>query len=248
MPTNAGNRVVIVGANRGIGLNLSRSLASRGWNFTGTVRPQTLVDPSVNDTGARVLALDYLDESSIKSAVEDCGRGPLDVLVNCAGIGPEPDDWHQHTADILMEKFRTNTVGPFLTTKYFHPNLKLGSGRVYNLSSRGASISSRLSSKSNLFLMANSEVDNLQGQDLAYRLSKTALNQLTATMAAEFKNNGDGIAVIAVYPGYVATRLSSFRSRDNMEECIEGVAHVIETTGMSETGSFVDWKGQKMPW
>ncbi|KAF5575007.1 short chain dehydrogenase [Fusarium subglutinans] len=251
MAVNAGNRVVIVGytrslltresfiragANRGIGLNLARSLASRGWNVTGTVRPQTLSDPSVNDlkqTGARVLALDFLDEDSIKSAAQDYGRGPLDVLVNCAGTGPEPDDWHQHTAAMLMEKFHTNTIqvqGPFLTTKYFYPNLKLGSGRVYNLSSRGASIS-----------------NNIQGQDLAYRLSKTALNQLTATMAAEFKNNGDGIAVIAVYPGYVATRLSSFRSRDNMEECIEGVVRVIETTGMSETGSFVNWKGETMP-
>ncbi|KAF5538913.1 hypothetical protein FPHYL_12427 [Fusarium phyllophilum] len=194
----------------------------------------SVITPDLKQTGARILILDFLDESSIKSAVEHYGRGPLDVLVNCAGIGPEPDDWHQHTADILMEKFRTNTVqaqGPFLTTKYFHPNLKLTSGRVYNLSSRGASIS-----------------NNIQGQDLAYRLSKTALSQLTATMAAEFKNNGDGIAVIAVYPGYVATRLPSFRSRDNMEECIEGVVRVIETTGMSETGSFVDWKGQKMPW
>ncbi|PNP79832.1 hypothetical protein FNYG_06925 [Fusarium nygamai] len=147
-----------------------------------------------------------------------------------------------------MEKFPTNTVGPFLTTKSFHHNLKLASGLVYNLSSRRASISSRLSFMSDWFLTTNSEVYNLQGQDLAYRLSKTALNQLTATMAAEFKNNGDGIAVIAVYPGYVATRLSSFRSRDNMEECIGGVVRVVETTGMSETGSFVDCKGQAMPW
>lgn len=67
-------------------------------------------------------------------------------------------------------------------------------------------------------------------------------------MAAEFKNNGDNIAVVALYPGYLPTRLSSFRSRDDMNECIEGMVNVIETFGMKDTGSFVNWRGETMPW
>ncbi|KAJ8128272.1 hypothetical protein O1611_g5364 [Lasiodiplodia mahajangana] len=192
-------KALIVGANRGIGLNLVRALSLRAWDVTGTIRPEAFGDSSFEDlkqTGAAILSLDLLDENSIKAAVAEYGPGPLDVLVNCAGIGPEPDEWYEHTAEILMEKYRTNTVG----------------------------------------------------QDLAYRLSKTALNQLTATMAAEFKNNGDGISVMAVYPGYLATRLSSFRSRDNMEESIEGIARIIETAGMDKTGSFLNWKGEVIPW
>lgn len=67
-------------------------------------------------------------------------------------------------------------------------------------------------------------------------------------MAAEFKDNDDGITVIALYPGYLPTRLSSFRSRDNMDECIEGMVQVIESTGQDLTGSFLNWKGETMPW
>lgn len=59
-------------------------------------------------------------------------------------------------------------------------------------------------------------------------------------MAVEFKNDGDGVAVIAIYPGYVPTRLSSFRSRDNMEECIAGVGSVIENASMKDTGLFIN--------
>ncbi|KAI0115876.1 hypothetical protein GGR51DRAFT_502452 [Nemania sp. FL0031] len=234
MTTKSARKALIVGANRGIGLNLVRALSLRGWDVTATIRPEAFSDSSFEDlkrTGATILSLDLLNETSIKAAVAEYGSGPLDVLVNCAGIGPEPDEWYEHTAEILMEKYRTNTVGPFLTTKHFYPNLKAAGGRVFNITSRGASMS-----------------NNTQGQDLAYRLSKTALNQLTATMAAEFKNNGDGISVMAVYPGYLATRLSSFRSRDNMERSIEGMVRIIETAGMDETGSFVNWKGEAMPW
>lgn len=226
---------LVIGANRGIGLSLVKAMCAHNWCVTGTVRPATQKDDSVQDlkaTGARILELDLLDETTIQEAAHTYGSGPLDVLVNCAGVGPEPDDWWQHTPSILLDKFRTNTVGPFLTTKYFYPNLKAAKGKVFNISSRSASIST----------------NNQVGQDLAYRLSKTALNQLTATMAAEFKNHDDGITVIALYPGYLPTRLSSFRSRDNMDECIEGMMQVIDSAGQDLSGSFLNWKGETMPW
>lgn len=67
-------------------------------------------------------------------------------------------------------------------------------------------------------------------------------------LTVEFKNNRDGIAIIAIYPGYLATRLSSFRSRDNMEECIEGVTRVTDRSDMQNTRIFVNWKGEIVKW
>ncbi|KAI8955725.1 hypothetical protein F4801DRAFT_277291 [Xylaria longipes] len=80
---------MVFGANRGIGLNILKSFVSRSWNVTGTIRPQTTNDPSFEDlkqTGAKVLELDYLDESSIEKAAADFGDQPLDILVNVGGL------------------------------------------------------------------------------------------------------------------------------------------------------------------
>lgn len=86
------------------------------------------------------------------------------------------------------------------------------------------------------------------GEDIGYRMAKTALNQQSVTLATEFQTHGDRIAVVAVYPGYVATRLGNFRSKNNMKECMDGVVDLIERVGMKETGQFLDWKGETMPW
>jgi len=227
---------LIVGGNRGIGLNLVKALSARNWFMVASVRPQTSKDndPSIKElaeTGAEILEIDVLDETTIIAAAEAFGpTRPLDMLINCAGIGPEPDNWYEHTGDIILEKFRINSIGPFRTSKHFHPNLKLAKGKIINVSSNAGSISMN------------------KGEDLGYRMSKAALNQLTATMAKEFIMNEEEIAVVSIYPGYVATKMTNYRSRDNMAECIEGIVKVVESVGMEQTGTFVDWKGQTLPW
>ncbi|GFP51960.1 uncharacterized oxidoreductase YKL071W [Trichoderma asperellum] len=227
--------VLLVGANRGIGLNLARALAANSWNVIGSVRPQTRADndPSIKEIEAvasRVLEINLTDESTIAKAAEEFGEGPLDMLITLAGIGPEPDNWWEHTAKILTDKFTTNTVGPFLTSKYFYHNLKKASGTIINISSNAGSISM------------------CKGEDMAYRMSKAALNMMTVTMAKEFQMNNDNITVLAVNPGYVATRLTNFRSRDDMDECIAGIVKVLENVSMEQTGTFLDWRGQTLPW
>ena len=87
-----------------------------------------------------------------------------------------------------------------------------------------------------------------KGEDLGYRMSKAALNQLTATMAKEFIRNKEEIAIVSIDPGYVATKMTKYRFRDSMEECIEGIVKVVESVGMDQTGTFIDWKGQTTPW
>lgn len=87
-----------------------------------------------------------------------------------------------------------------------------------------------------------------KGEDLAYRLSKAAVNMLTVTLAREFQMNNDNITVISLSPGYVATRLTSFRFRDDMDECVAGIVKVVEDLDISQTGTFLDWQGKTLPW
>ncbi|KAK0645416.1 hypothetical protein B0T16DRAFT_411131 [Cercophora newfieldiana] len=227
---------LLIGANRGIGLNLARALSDQNWNVVASIRPQTkeVNDPSVQEIEAiasKILTLDLSEEKTIAAAAEQFGDGPLDMLINIAGIGPEPDNWYEHTAEILKEKFAINTVGPFLVVKHFHESLKKAEkGVIVNISSNAGSITM------------------CKGEDLGYRVSKAALNMMTVTLAKEFQMNGDNIAVIALNPGYVATRLTNFRFRDNMEECIAGIVKVVDNIGLEQTGTFVDWRGETLPW
>ncbi|KAK4221665.1 hypothetical protein QBC38DRAFT_491603 [Podospora fimiseda] len=234
-PPHMSRTVLLIGANRGIGLNLARALSAQNWNVVASVRPQTKAanDPSVHEIesiASTILEIDVSDEQTVINAAKRFGDGPLDMLINVAGVGPEPDHWHEHTAEILKEKLSINTIGPFLTTKHFHPQLKKAGGTVVNISSNLGSIT-----------MCN-------GEDLGYRISKAALNMLTVSLAQEFQENGDKIPVIALNPGYVATRLTNFRFRDNMDECITGIVKVIQNVGMEQTGTFVDWRGETLPW
>ena len=74
------------------------------------------------------------------------------------------------------------------------------------------------------------------------------MNQVTVTMANEFRIAGDNIAVISIYPGYVATKMTNYRHKNDMEECITGIVKVIEGVDMSQSGTFVNWKNEKMDW
>ena len=79
-------------------------------------------------------------------------------------------------------------------------------------------------------------------------MAKTALNQQSVTLATEFQMHGDRVAVVTMYQGYVTTRPSNFRSKNEMKEYLDRLVDLIERLGMKETGQFLDLKGERMPW
>ncbi|KAH8586503.1 hypothetical protein B0O99DRAFT_602428 [Bisporella sp. PMI_857] len=97
--------VLVIRANRGIGLQLIRTFAKNGWDTIGSVRPETLntKDPSIADaskiavspylsykilqpeaTNAKIVEIDCKNESTIKKAADELRDTKLDVLINCA--------------------------------------------------------------------------------------------------------------------------------------------------------------------
>lgn len=133
--------------------------------------------------------------------------------------------------------------GPFLTSKHLSRSLRASpwGGRILNISSDAASLSTNT------------------GGNLPHRLSKTALNQLTATIAAEgsrpslfeddyllpddggrvvgagniIANGGGGsLTAISVHPGH-----ADYREREEMERCVEGIARLVERLCESDDGS-----------
>lgn len=83
---------------------------------------------------------------------------------------------------------------------------------------------------------------------MGYRMSKAALNMMTLVMSREFQMHQEDITAVAINPGYVATRMSNGRSKNDIEECMTGVVKIIETVGMESSGKFYNWDGTVLPW
>jgi len=154
------------------------------------------------------------------------GPGSLDVLINCGGVGVEPESFVAHTADLLIEQLRIMAVGPFLTTKHFLPNLEASStGKVVNISSAFGSISGN------------------RGGYLGYKMAKAALNQQTRTLAKDMQKQGKNVCAIMVHPGAVATKLSGWNFDEDLNECVTSLVDLIEEITMERSGEFMNFDG-----
>ncbi|KAE8414596.1 hypothetical protein BDV36DRAFT_239007 [Aspergillus pseudocaelatus] len=231
----ASRSILVIGANRGIGFNLLKAFAERGWMVFGTMRPETRSDASFHDLeaiGAKIIDLDYLSESSIAAAAKAYGEDrPLDVLINCAGLEVYPASWEETTAEHMVNKFRVMTVGPFLATKYFLTSLKKSdAGKVINITSFWASLG-----------------ENDFGEYISYRTAKAALNMETVTIAHEMKAKNLNITMLALDPGDIPTKLSRWAGNTNMEQSITGMVKIIEEATIDISGSYLRWNGDKLP-
>ncbi|ROV96457.1 hypothetical protein VSDG_05490 [Cytospora chrysosperma] len=147
-PSIAPRHALIIGAKQGIGLHLLKKLHAKGWTVHASVRSLTkdaesIAESRLSEIATQTYKIDILNEATIEAAVKNYGNKPLDLLIHCAGVGPKPEDLWDHTGDVLVEKLRVNTVGPFLIAKHFFPALKLSqAGKIINMTSNMGSLTS----------------------------------------------------------------------------------------------------------
>ena len=147
--------------------------------------------------------LDVTSEESVHSLVRFVQKefGRLDVLINNAALGGG-----ENSLRISMPEFRkpfeTNFFGPLLLSQLMVPLLrKSDSGRIINISSGMGAL------------------NRMGGGDAAYRISKTALNSLTAVMAADL--SGTAIRVNTMCPGWVKTDMGGSGAPRSIEKGAE---------------------------
>jgi NAD(P)-dependent dehydrogenase (short-subunit alcohol dehydrogenase family) len=194
----AGKRMIVTGGASGIGVETTRALAGRGAEVTIAVRD---IDQGERvaaeiDGDVRVAPLELTDLGSVRAFV-DAWDGPLDVLVNNAGVMAIQQ--LELTPSGLERQFATNHVGHFALAVGLHEALAAaGSARIVSVSSRG-----HLSSP------VVFEDINFERREYtpfgAYGQSKTA-NVLFAVGATE-RWAGDGITANSLMPGGIATPL-----------------------------------------
>jgi NAD(P)-dependent dehydrogenase (short-subunit alcohol dehydrogenase family) len=93
--------------------------------------------------------------------------------------------------------------------------------------------------------------DNNTGGNICYRLSKTAVNQLTKTVAVDLAKMGSNVITLAIHPGYLPTKMNDYYGENDMEVCISGITKTIQAFGAVEStnipnGGYVDWNGKIM--
>ena len=187
--------ILITGCSSGFGLEIARYFLDRDWNVVATMRsPRHDLLPA--SSRLRILPLDVTDEASIRAVVAQAG--PVDVLVNNAGIGALAAVEAQSLAQV-REIFETNTLGSIAMCQAFIPQMReRAQGVVINVTS---SVTLR-----SLPLLA------------VYTASKAAVNAFTESMALELASVG--VQARLVLPGRAPSTRFAENARPRMEGAI----------------------------
>lgn len=222
---------LVTGANRGIGFEIARELARLGYlvalGSRDAAEGQAAAD-QLRGEGIEVpvIELDTSDPASCKKAVDDVLSmlGRVDVLVNNADVFLEKTATGESSAldvrpETVMATLRTNLIGPLALIQAVVPAMrKQAYGRIVNLSS------------------GLGQLSEMGGSFAGYRMSNTALNALTRTMAAELSE--DPIKINAMCPGWVRTDMGGPEATRTVEQGAETAVWLAMLEEDGPTGGF----------
>ena len=244
MATDAKRIALVSGANKGIGLEIARSLARAGLLVLLGARNPSLGEAAaakLRDDGldVRFIELDLTDGATVQAAANRIERefGRLDVLVNNAGI-TDPADGSPGNAgiDAVRRIFETNFFGALTPTQAMLPLLKRASdARIVNVSSGLGSLTWN----------SDPQWEFARVKLIGYNASKAALNMLTVQLADELRDTS--IKVNAADPGFTATDLNGHRGYQTVEQGAAEAIRLALLPADGPTGGFFSAQG-KNPW
>lgn len=211
---------VITGANRGIGLAITKQLLEEGEKVTAGIRTSMPIE-HVNLTVLRVDTSNPVSISEFAEKIND----PIDVLINNAGILIE-ERFPDVTEEGMLLSFKVNTMGPYMLIQECFKLNKLKDGaKIVNISSILGSITNTGGTTS-----------------VPYSISKAALNMVTKLMAHRLRN----MYVISMHPGWVKTDMGGENAPILPEDSASGIISIIRK--LNKTGVFLDYQGNTIEW
>ena len=219
------DRALVIGASGGIGAAVAAELAARGSAVTALSR-----------------RADGLDVTDPESVARHLGRlaPPFDLIFVATGILAPPGGAPEKSlaaidAAAMAQVFAVNAIGPALILRHAPELLpETGRGVVAVLTARVGSIG-----------------DNRLGGWYAYRAAKAAANQIVRTAAIEIGRKRKEAAVVALHPGTVETPFTAAypgHRKVTAAEAARTLVDVVSGLGPAQTGRFLDYAGQEVPW
>jgi len=225
----SGHTIVITGANRGIGLELTRQFRDRGDQVYALCRHAS---EELAATGATVVdGVDVTDPESVRAGAARVDAERIDVLANVAGILSHESFDALAEAEAIGEirrQFEVNALGPLHVTRALADRLGRNS-KVVLITSRMGSIA-----------------DNDSGGNYGYRMSKAALNAAGKSLAVDLAERE--IAVGILHPGFVRTEMTGHNGNVEPAEAAAMLTQRIDELNTGNSGRFLHANGDELPW
>lgn len=234
-------RILITGANRGLGLEMARQYGEAGWRIMACCR-----DPKSAPELARLGAasggrtslhrMEVTDAGQVKAVAAELKGQAIDVLFNNAGVlggaidKPAPLSFGSIDYAAWEEVLRVNTLAPVRVAEAFVDHVAASERKLM------AFMSTYMASITSLN----------DGGYYQYRSSKAALNLVVKALSIDLKARG--VRTLALHPGWVATDMGGSSAPVKAPESIRGIRQVIELYGKNETGQFYNYDGSKFSW
>jgi NAD(P)-dependent dehydrogenase (short-subunit alcohol dehydrogenase family) len=225
------NTIIVTGANRGLGLEFTRSYAADGWRVHACCRfPEKAKALSKTAGDIVVHKLDVTDGLRVASLARDLADERIDILINNAGVFHAGNDLGRIDYDDWVEELKINTIAPArMAERFVHQVAASERKLIVNISSGMGSISNTTS-----------------GDSIVYRSSKAALNMVTKCLSLEYAKHG--ITVVAISPGWVATDMGGSDAELSPAESIATMRKVFDRLTPAASGRFFYKDGEERPW
>jgi|TARA_B110000091_G_C13628692_1_gene396170 NAD(P)-dependent dehydrogenase (short-subunit alcohol dehydrogenase family) len=219
------NNVVITGANRGIGLAMTKIFKAQGHNVYALCR---ISSKELEELSVHIIAdIDVATDQGIKNMNRALSGIGIDVLVCNAGILRD-ENLTDMNINTIREQFEINALAPLRIVDILQSNLN-PDGKIAMITSRMGSIS-----------------DNDSGGRYGYRMSKAALNAASMSLSKDLA--AQDISVGIYHPGYVQTDMVNNNGEISADVSAERIVGLINDLMMKNSGVFMHSNGQVLPW
>ena len=224
------SNILIIGANRGLGLEFVKQYSNTNHNIIATTRNKDSSKELSEISNIDIAELDLTSDASVNNFVTSIGSQKIDILIHNAGIFSDEQLKEDLDTDAWMNEMRINAVIPIILARKLKSNLQTGlSKKIVFISSQMGSID-----------------DNYSGRFYFYRSSKSALNSAAKSLSIDWKE--DGISILILHPGWVKTDMGGDNAKLEIPDSISQMIKVINDLNLTNSGSFVNYAGEKLEW
>ena len=224
------HNIIIIGANRGLGLQNAKQYSNKNHNVFATTRNKSESKALNAISKIKVFELDLNSDESLDNFVQQISSQKIDILIHNAGIFRDEQLDEDLDIDAWMNELRINAVIPIILARKLKSNLQMGlSKKIVFISSQMGSID-----------------DNYSGRFYFYRSSKSALNSAAKSLSIDWKE--EGISILILHPGWVKTDMGGDNAKLEIPDSISQMIKVIQDLNVANSGSFVNYAGEKLEW